>query len=182
VFYSAVLLTDEYAATQIGGRMKLNAATARVLHSVTALIKPTALPARVLVVDDEDGVRRFVTRVLHKAGYVVQMAAGGTEALDAINHGVFDLIVTDVRMPDMSGPKFVEQARRNNADAKVLYLTGYNDQLFDERGTLWVNEAFLDKPCTENGLLESVALLLTGHIGPTSAMATAPMLSTRGAR
>lgn len=147
--------------------MKLNATTSRVLQSVAALVKPTAAPTRVLVVDDEEGVRRFVARVLRNADYVVETAAGGAEALEAIDDGsTFDLIVSDVRMPGMSGPRFIEQLRRHNADAKVLYLTGYHDQLFDERGTLWVDEVFLDKPCTVNGLLESVALLLTGHVGP----------------
>jgi two-component system cell cycle sensor histidine kinase/response regulator CckA len=109
-----------------------------------------------------------VTRVLRNAGYVVQAAAGGPEALEAIdNGGTFDLVVTDVRMPGMSGPRFVGQLRRQATETKVLYLTGYNDQLFDERGNaLWVDEVFLDKPCTVNGLLESVSLLLTGHVGP----------------
>jgi hypothetical protein len=51
---------------------------------------------------------------------------------------------------------------------KVLYLTGYADQLFDEREMLWQDEAFLDKPCTANGLLESVSLLLFGRLAPPS--------------
>lgn len=144
--------------------MKLSTTTSRVLQSVNAFIKPAA-PVRVLVVDDEEGVRRFVARVLSNAGYEVQVASGGTEALEAADRGsVFDLVVADVRMPSMSGPRFVAQLRQQGAEPKVLYLTGYNEQLFNERGTLWVDEAFLDKPCTVNGLLESVALLLTGRV------------------
>ena len=146
--------------------MKLNTTTARVIQSVTAFIKPPA-PPRVLVVDDEEGVRRFVARVLSNAGYEVQVASGGTEALEAADRGnVFDLVVTDVRMPSMSGPRFVAQLRQQGIESKILFLTGYNEQLFDERGTLWMDEAYLDKPCSVNGLLESVALLLTGHLGP----------------
>ena len=49
---------------------------------------------------------------------------------------------------------------------KVLYVTGDSDQLFIERETLWVDEAFLDKPFTARGILESVSLLLFGHIAP----------------
>ena len=156
--------------------MKLTATTTRVLQSVAALVKPAAAPARVLVVDDEEGVRRFVARVLRSAGYVVETGAGGTEALEAISKGdAFDLVVTDVRMPGMSGPQFIGQLRRHDAGTKVLYLTGFNDQLFDERGTLWEGEVFLDKPCTVNGLLESVALLLTGHVAPIKPARVRPM-------
>ena len=147
--------------------MKLAAASSRVLHGVISFLKTDSAPKRVLVVDDEDGVRRFIARVLSSAGYVVETAATGPEGLEAIDHGAaFDLIVSDVRMPGMSGPRFIAELRRSEADVKVLYLTGYADQLFSERDTLWMDEAFLDKPCTTKGLLESVELLLTGHIVP----------------
>ena len=95
------------------------------------------------------------------------MANSGTAALEKINAGAaFDLVVSDVRMPSMSGPRFVDELRRAGSDAKVLYLTGYVDQLFFERSALWADEAFLDKPCSVKGLLESAALLLTGHVIP----------------
>ena len=148
--------------------MKLNTSTSRVLQGITAFLKPPAgSPARVLVVDDEDSIRQLISRVLREAGYIVETAASGSEGLEAIDRSAtFDLIVSDVRMPGMSGPEFVAQLRRHEADAKVLYLTGYADQLFAERAALWRGEAFLDKPCTPQGLIESVALLLTGHIAP----------------
>ena len=121
---------------------------------------------RVLVVDDEDGVRAFIARALMSAGFVTETAASGDEALLAIAHGRFDLVISDVRMPVMSGPKFVETLRRSESGMKVLYLTGYEDQLFTERGVLWEDEAFLEKPCTIKGLIESVNLLLYGHLEP----------------
>ena len=147
--------------------MKLNASGSRILQGVTSLFASDTTPKRVLVVDDEDGVRRFITRVLRGAGYIVETAATGPDGLEAIDRGaVFDVIVSDVRMPGMSGPRFIAELRRKEADAKVLYLTGYADQLFSERETLWEDEAFLDKPCTVKGLLESVELLMTGRIVP----------------
>jgi CheY-like chemotaxis protein len=124
-------------------------------------------PPHLLVVDDEDIVRRFIVRVLGDAGYRVDEVASGAEALDAVDRGEkFDLVVSDVRMPGLSGPQFVEQLRRKEADMKVLYITAYSDQLFDERETLWVDEAFLEKPFTPRGIRESVALLLFGHTTP----------------
>jgi len=126
--------------------------------------------SRLLVVDDDDGVRRYVARVLSEAGYQVETAANGAEGLKAVHGGAtFDLIVSDVRMPQMTGPEFIAELRRQETDIKVLYLTGYVDQLFMERETLWQDEAFLDKPCSPNSLLESVSLLLFGHLAPPAA-------------
>ncbi|PYQ82254.1 MAG: hypothetical protein DMG03_18110, partial [Acidobacteria bacterium] len=55
--------------------------------------------------------------------------------------------------------------RQREPDLKVLYLTGFADQLFTERGALWRDEAFLEKPCTVNGLLEAVSMILSGDYG-----------------
>jgi len=122
---------------------------------------------RILVVDDEDGIRRLIARALTKAGYAVESACDGDDALETFcNGGKFDLIVSDVRMPGISGPRLVEKLRRVEADVKVLYITGYADQLFSEREMLWEDEAFLDKPFTTPGLLESVSLMVYGHTSP----------------
>jgi two-component system cell cycle sensor histidine kinase/response regulator CckA len=123
--------------------------------------------SRLLVVDDEDGVRKYISRVLSQAGYAVETAGSAAEGLKAVQRGAtFDLIVSDVRMPQMTGPQFIAEVRRQESAVKVLYLTGYADQLFDEREMLWEDEAFLDKPCSPNSLLESVSLLLFGRIIP----------------
>jgi two-component system cell cycle sensor histidine kinase/response regulator CckA len=69
----------------------------------------------------------------------------------------------DVVMPGMRGDELTRQLRRRDPDAKVLYFTGYSDQLFENRQALWEHEAFIEKPVTVNGLLEAVSLLLFGH-------------------
>lgn len=132
--------------------------------------RPTASPSRVLVVDDDDAVRIFVKRILDEDGYVVDASATGPDALTRIHDGqVYDLVVADVCMPEMSGPQLVARMRQRGSQAKVLYVTGFADQLFDERDEqLWADEAFLDKPCTVQGLREAVSLLLHGHIDSSS--------------
>ena len=147
--------------------MKLSASMTRILNDFVSIEIHDAERPRILVVDDDEGVRHFISRVLCNAGYRVETVASGTEALDAVDRGEkFDLIVSDVRMPNLSGPQFVEQLRRRDSDMKVLYVTGYSDQLFEERETLWIDEAFLEKPFTPRAILESVALLLYGHLAP----------------
>jgi len=128
---------------------------------------PEAEPARAftaLIVDDEDGVRRFVERVLREAGYTTAGAAGGSEALKiAAEFGKFDILVTDMMMPEMTGDELARRLRLQEPQLKVLYLTGFSDHLFKEKTTLWQDEAFLEKPCSVRGLLEAVSLLLTGR-------------------
>jgi len=119
----------------------------------------------VLVVDDEAGIREFVDRALRQAGYQTAVASDGPEALDVAERlGSFDLLVTDLRMPQMMGDELARRMRLRDPAIKVLYLTGFSDQLFKERATLWQDEAFLDKPQGVDALLEAVSLLLFGSI------------------
>jgi len=127
----------------------------------------------VLIVDDEEPVRRFVLRVLQEAGYETSVASDGAEALEvAAKLGGIDLLVTDVMMPNMLGDELARRLRQSEPDLKVLYITGYCDRLFKEKITLWEAEAFLEKPCTVAGLREAVSLLLYGRVDgepPTTA-------------
>lgn len=124
-------------------------------------------PVSVLVVDDEELVRKFVERVMREAGYQTATAADGPEALEvAAGLETFDILVTDVMMPQMTGDELARRIRAFTPGIKVLYLTGFSDRLFKEKVTLWADEAFLDKPCSVKGLQEAVSLLLFGHIAP----------------
>jgi two-component system cell cycle sensor histidine kinase/response regulator CckA len=117
-----------------------------------------------VVVDDEEPVRRFVERVLREAGYTTAGAPGGPEALRlAAELGAFDILVTDMMMPEMTGDELARRLRLQEPQLKVLYLTGFSERLFTEKTTLWQDEAFLEKPCSVRGLLEAVSLLLTGR-------------------
>src|SRR5262245_41441741 len=128
-------------------------------------------PRRILIVDDEPTIVEFVDRVLRQAGYETAAATGGSEAVrTAATSAPFDLVVADVNMPELSGPDMVSRLRQPQPDLRVLYLTGFNDQLFAAKNLLWEGEAFLDKPTTVDGLLQAVSLMLFGRIsgGPAS--------------
>jgi two-component system, cell cycle sensor histidine kinase and response regulator CckA len=121
--------------------------------------------SRVLVVDDEESVRKFTARTLTDAGYEVTQAADGPEALHiAQRQGPFELCIVDLMMPTMNGDEVARILRCADPDVKVLYFTGYSDRLFKQTTLLSANEAFLDKPVSIDGLLEAVSLLLFGHI------------------
>jgi len=134
--------------------------------AATHLKRRPVEPPMALVVDDEEPVRRFVERALQTGGYRTAGAGDGTEALEvAAKLGHFDILVTDVMMPKMTGDELARRLRQTEAGLKVLYLTGFSDHLFKEKVTLWQDEAFLDKPCTIKALLQAVSLLVHGRLG-----------------
>ena len=121
--------------------------------------------ARILVVDDEPSVVEFAACALQGAGYETMTATSADAGMQICeNQGSPDLLLTDLRMPRMSGDELASRLRQRDPDLKVLYLTGYSDQLFRSKQTLWDGEAFLEKPCTISGLLEAVSLLLRGEV------------------
>src|ERR671930_1460725 len=127
-------------------------------------VKPSSV--RVLIVDDEPSIISFVDQTMRRAGYQTYTAPNAKVALEICQtKGMPDLLLTDFKMPGMDGDALAARLRQREPDLKVLYLTGYADQLFTERGALWRDEAFLEKPCTVNGLLEAVAMILSGDYG-----------------
>jgi two-component system, cell cycle sensor histidine kinase and response regulator CckA len=134
------------------------------VKDATRMKRAPSRPMSVLIVDDEPAVQKFVQRVLSEAGYATTIAADGPDALEAASKmEEFDILVTDVMMPQMTGDELARRLRSLRPSLKVLYLTGFSDRLFKEKVTLWADEAFLDKPCSVKGLLEAVALLLFGQ-------------------
>jgi two-component system, cell cycle sensor histidine kinase and response regulator CckA len=123
-----------------------------------------ALPT-VLVVDDEEPVRRVERRVLEEDGYQILEATNGVEGVDLLTGDtVVDLLIADLDMPVLSGDEMVRRIRAIRPDLRVLYVTGNIDQLMDAR-PLWEGEAFLEKPFSAAGLREAVSLLLKGTVG-----------------
>jgi two-component system cell cycle sensor histidine kinase/response regulator CckA len=128
------------------------------------LKQPAAQRVNIVIVDDEEPVRRYVERVLRDAGYSTSLAADGPEAIALAAHmDTIDILVTDLMMPAMQGDELARRLRQDRPGLKVLYLTGYSDHLFKEKTTLWADEAFLEKPCSVQGLRQAVSLLLFGR-------------------
>jgi two-component system cell cycle sensor histidine kinase/response regulator CckA len=102
--------------------------------------------------------------MLEPAGYVVEEAEDPGQACSAIHTcGSLDLLIADFRMPELTGDEVARRFRAAKPDVKVLFITGYADDLFEERSQLWDGEAFLEKPFSRKGLLEAASLLLFGR-------------------
>lgn len=102
----------------------------------------------ILVVEDEDAVRQSEVEFLSTIGYTVLAAANGKEALDSVRARpeLFDLVITDVVMPQMSGPKLAENLASLRPDLKVLFVSGYADDTVLRKGVANLAHDFLPKP------------------------------------
>lgn len=101
-----------------------------------------------LVVEDEDGVRRLLTHVLHRRGYKVLEAANGEEALEIFQKRAADisLVLTDIVMPQMSGRELGTLLQRIRPGIKLVYMSGYTDDVLVRTGALGPGMSFLQKP------------------------------------
>ena len=124
---------------------------------VAAAVEPEAAPApaalegrgeTLLVVEDARDVRQIVRKVLTSAGYRVVTATGGEEALAICAgwQGPLHLVVSDVIMPEMSGRQFVERLRESRPAIRVLYVSGYTDEVLSREGVLEAGVRLLRKP------------------------------------
>jgi len=118
----------------------------------------------VLVVEDEDAVRRIVKIALESAGYRVIEARNGPEALEAArtHSGEIQLVVTDVVMPKMSGRELVERIVKDHPGVRILYMSGYTDDAVVRHGIVESGVAFLQKPFTPLALARKVREVLDG--------------------
>ncbi len=81
--------------------------------------------AKILVVDDEPSILRLLEEALTRWGYQVRCAASGDEALEALRGDLFDAVLTDVRMPEMSGLDLLREIKRHDDSIEVVMMTGY---------------------------------------------------------
>ncbi|MCB9554551.1 MAG: response regulator [Deltaproteobacteria bacterium] len=115
---------------------------------------------RILVVEDEPAVRISTARILRDAGYFVQEAGGGGEALALIERGEhFDLLLTDVVMPDISGIKLAQSVLEKSTSTRVLYMSGYTNAHLGDQAIAPPSQ-FLQKPIVAHELTNRVRELL----------------------
>jgi PAS domain S-box-containing protein len=112
----------------------------------------------ILLIEDEEPVRKLYAHALEQLGYTVISAATGSEGLEraARFEGSIDALVTDVVLPDMRGPEIAERLRRLRPDIAVLFTSGYDQNAIARDGVLEPSVNFLQKPYTLSKLGETV--------------------------
>jgi two-component system cell cycle sensor histidine kinase/response regulator CckA len=146
-----------------------------VAHLHPAALQPRSkLPLgteTVLLVEDEPALRGVARACLESKGYNVMDAQDGTTALELANcfPGPIQLLLTDVILPDISGRALAETLAKSRSEFRVLYTSGYTDDILGENGVLNPGTVFLQKPFTIESLLLKVREVLDANSATAAA-------------
>jgi len=116
-------------------------------------------PYKILVVDDTDEVRAFLTMLLRQEGYEVSEASNGKEAQARCGENVIDLIVMDIMMPEQEGLETIRAVRRNSPEIPVIAISGSGDQYLDIAKRFGAKMAFA-KPIQADSILSAIRKLV----------------------
>jgi two-component system cell cycle sensor histidine kinase/response regulator CckA len=119
---------------------------------------------RILLVEDEDAVRAFAVRALTSRGYTVIEADSGESGLAVIESDDkgFELILSDVVMPEMDGPTLLRELRKRGIKTRVIFVSGYAEDAFEKNLEGQTDFAFLPKPFSLKQLVEKVKEVMEG--------------------
>ena len=112
---------------------------------------------RILVVDDEPGIRSFISRALTAAGYGVREARGGYEGLQAALRHPHDVVLLDICLPDLNGQEVLRRLRQKRPGQAVLAWSATSDPDLPRRCLSLGARAYLHKPCPLTELMQCVA-------------------------
>ncbi|XVU29849.1 ATP-binding protein [Actinoplanes sp. CA-054009] len=154
-----------YSEPGVGTTFRIYLPLAAVSADAAVTARPAAPPPgdgrTILVVEDEIDLARVVTRILTAGGYHVLLADSAPHALELFAEKGCDALLTDVIMPEMSGPRLAELIHEHHPDLPVVYMSGYSNGLLGETRVLDPDIPFVEKPFTRQDLLHKVHDALT---------------------
>lgn len=128
---------------------------------------------QVLIMEDEVSVAKGLGMVLSEEGYNVDLAMTGRSAMDTFNQKMFDLLIADLRLPDIDGMEVIKQVKRRRPDTEVLVITGYSTVTTAVEAMKLGASDYLSKPFTEDEFLSAVkGALVTKEFMAADAAAT----------
>jgi PAS domain S-box-containing protein len=155
-----------FSETGLGTRIKIYwpATEERKAPDETQVLTRAALLGQesILVVEDDEGVRNFVSTALKDLGYTVNEAINGKKALDVLNRNGrnIDLIITDLIMPEMNGKELATEVGKILPEIRVLFTSGYTEDSIVSSGSLERGIDFLQKPYSIQTLAKKVREVL----------------------
>jgi two-component system cell cycle sensor histidine kinase/response regulator CckA len=118
--------------------------------------------ATILIVEDDPGIRDLSAKILSRCGYIVLAAGGGEEAREICERhdGAIHLLLSDVVMPGMTGPMVAEMLTAMRPGLKVVFMSGYTDDVVVRHGVMEHEVPFLQKPFTPERLANKIGEVL----------------------
>jgi signal transduction histidine kinase/CHASE2 domain-containing sensor protein/ActR/RegA family two-component response regulator len=135
--------------------------------------KPQSIPLprgteSVLIAEDDPLIRQLMVDTLSPQGFAITVAGSGVEAVKLMEttDSTFDILLTDVVMPEMGGKELAQQFRKRYPNAGVLFMSGYTDEMILLQGVEHREVAFIQKPCTPSKLVMKLREVLDGSNSP----------------
>jgi len=118
----------------------------------------------VLIAEDDPVIRQLMVDTLTPQGFKVLAAGSGVEAVKVMEttHSTFDILLTDVVMPEMGGKELAQLFQKRYPNARVLFMSGYTDEMILQQGVEHSEVAFIQKPCTPSKLVMKLREVLDG--------------------
>lgn len=120
--------------------------------------------SHILVIDDEATVRKLIRINLEKEGYRVSTAANGREGLEKIGSDSVQLVLLDLKMPEMTGPEIVAELKKSHPELPIIIVTGYPDSQLMMEVNVQCPVMLVAKPIDKNILLTAVRTTLEGSL------------------
>ena len=115
---------------------------------------------RILLAEDDDSLRAFLSRALQRAGYEVTACADGEEALAALDDHQWDLLLTDIVMPGVDGIELARRAAELDPDIKIMFITGFAAVALNADSAAPKHAKVLSKPIHLRDLVNEVQKML----------------------
>ena len=119
------------------------------------------MPAKLLVVDDENGILEEVKSYFEEEGYQVFVADSGEEGIQILKREKPDVLLVDMKLPDMPGIQVLKASKEESPLTKVIVMTGYVDQIMIDQAEELGRDIFLQKPFDLEKLKSEVDKLLS---------------------
>ena len=116
--------------------------------------------ARILLAEDDTSMREYLQRALQRVGYEVEAVGCGTEAMPLLQAGRFDLLLTDIVMPEMDGIELARRASELDPDIKIMFITGFAAVALNSDSDAPKNAKVLSKPVHLRELVSEVNKML----------------------
>ena len=112
---------------------------------------------KILIVDDDDSLRESMVSILESEGYILDVAKSGQEAETKIKNNVYNLVLLDIRLPDINGIELLAKINKYSPKVKKIMLTGFPDTNSAIKSVNEKADAYLVKPFDPEKLLEIIA-------------------------
>ncbi len=118
----------------------------------------------VLIVDDETFIRQILARIVSREGYEVRQACDGRDALARLSEASYDIVISDIKMPNMDGMELLAEIKANHPDIPVILITAYAGEYSAEEALKAGADAFIAKPFKNTEIAETLRKVLQKNL------------------